>query len=214
MTEQTRLSVRLAQATRALHGRAEGSGIVAAMLDGSVTRGGYALYLRNLLPAYVALEAGLARHQASRLIGGFALAETARAAALVADLEALHGPSWPDLVVLPEARAYAAAVEDAAQGDGARLLAHAYTRVLGDLSGGQMLAMLLARTLGLGADALQFAHFPGIADLAAFKAAYRARLDELGALVERPERVVAAAILAFEHNISVSLAVAAAASAI
>jgi heme oxygenase len=35
----------------------------------------------------------------------------------------------------------------AAEGDGTRLIAHAYTRYLGDLSGGQILQRLLARSL-------------------------------------------------------------------
>ncbi len=198
----------MAQATRDLHAAAEGSGVVAQMLRGSITRAGYVLYLRNLLPAYLALESGLVRHRDSLLIGPICLAETFRVAPLQADLAAIAGPGWADLAVLPEAASYAAAIDAAGDGDGALLLAHAYTRVLGDLSGGQMLARVMAGLFGLGPLSLQFYRFPEIADLAGFKAGYRARLDESGAMLACTARVIDAARSAFEHNIALSEAVA------
>ena len=48
--------------TKALHVEAERSGIIRELLRGSATRDGYILLLRNLLPAYQAMEKGLARH--------------------------------------------------------------------------------------------------------------------------------------------------------
>ncbi|MBC8069744.1 MAG: biliverdin-producing heme oxygenase, partial [Deltaproteobacteria bacterium] len=50
--------------TAPLHHRAERSGVVHDMLVGRATRGAYMLFLRNLLPAYRALEVGLLGHRA------------------------------------------------------------------------------------------------------------------------------------------------------
>ena len=75
-------------------------------------------------------------------------------------------------------RAYAGADTKAAEGDGARLIAHAYTRYLGDLSGGQILQRLLARSLELRPSELSFYDFPRFSDLDALKADYRKALDQ------------------------------------
>ena len=48
--------------------------------------------------------------------------------------------------------------------DAPRLIAHAYVRYLGDLSGGRIVGRILARSPGLGPEALSFYDFPGIAD--------------------------------------------------
>jgi len=95
----------------------------------------------------------------------------------------------------------------AAAGDGSRLIAHAYIRYLGDLYGGQILRRILARSLGLGAPSLSFYDFPAIADAEAFKAGYRAALDQAALEIEDCAGVVEEAALAFELNIAVSMAV-------
>lgn len=194
--------------TKALHLQAERSGMMVRILRGRATRQGYALMLRNLLPAYIAMEDALERHRESPAVGLFARPETYRAAALAADVEALEGPGWRNtLTLLPEAVCYAEAIAQAGSGDGAGLIAHAYTRYLGDLSGGQIMQGVLAKNLGLGAGELAFYRFDGIADIATFKAEYRINLDRAGAIVVDPARVLHEASEAFRHNMAVSEAV-------
>ena len=53
----------LRERTQALHTRAERSGIINDVLRGKASRYGYALFLRNLLPAYRQMEAGLERQE-------------------------------------------------------------------------------------------------------------------------------------------------------
>ncbi|MGA7054843.1 MAG: biliverdin-producing heme oxygenase, partial [Mycobacterium sp.] len=60
---------------------------------------------------------------------------------------------------------------------GGALVAHHYTRYLGDLSGGQIIGKLLDRTFGLGGAGLAFYEFP--IRPKPYKDAYRARLDGL-----------------------------------
>jgi heme oxygenase len=196
-------------ATRTLHVHAERTGVVADMLKGRATRQGYALLLRNLLPAYRALEGALETHRLTPGIGALALPEVYRAPALEADLAGLYGPDWAlALPLTPAAERYAEGVTAAAEGRGEGLAGHAYVRYLGDLSGGQILKRLLAKTLGLSEQALSFYGFPHLVDLAAYKQSYIEALDRLGSVIDR-ERAVLAAIEAFELNIEISLAVAA-----
>ncbi len=202
----TNFAAQLAQATSALHVQAERGGVIADLLRGRGTIVSYAGLMRNLLPAYRALEAGLEQHRASPLLARFVRPEVYRAAAIEADLITLGVPDQP---LLPEAVAYEAAVRQAAESDGALLVAHAYTRTLGDLSGGQILRNLLGRSLGDVAAHLAFHDFPAIADIAAFKAQYRADLEIFGTAVADIQPVLNEAVLAFGHNIAVSNAVAA-----
>ena len=51
--------------TKTLHVEAERTGIIRDLLRGEASREGYVLLLRNLLPAYQAMERGLERHRGS-----------------------------------------------------------------------------------------------------------------------------------------------------
>ena len=164
----------LREATRDLHVEAERSGVIGQLLRGGGTREAYALLLRNLLPAYRAMEDGLVRHARSPALHAMARPELFRTAALQSDVEQLAGSSWREsLPLLPAGERYAERVAAAAADGSGPLVAHAYLRYLGDLSGGQIMKRLLAKSLGLEADALAFYDFPAIADLSAFKSEYR-----------------------------------------
>ena len=207
------LTTAFRQRTRLLHTQAERSGLVQEMLVGSVTRQGYALLIRNLLPAYEAMELALRSRRDSDMFRPIAQPQVYRAAAIKADLTSLCGASWLGVLPLLDAgRRYAARIETVAQGDGTRLFGHAYARYLGDLNGGQILKRLLTKTLGLGPDSLTFYEFPLIADIERFKSDYRRAIDEAGLHITRPEPVIEEAAVAFEFNIQVSEAVKAAVS--
>jgi heme oxygenase len=197
--------------TKALHAEAERSGIIRELLRGSATRDGYILLLRNLLPAYQALEQGLARHLETPGIGELARFRLDRTPAIEADLVALYGEAWHrDIPLLTTGENYARRVTESAQGNGARLIAHAYARYLGDLSGGLILQRLLARSLGLRSTELTFYDFPKYPDLAALKATYREVIDRAGRLTGEPNTVIEEGALAFTLNIDLSCAVQAA----
>ncbi len=191
--------------TQDLHVQAERSGIVADMLRGRVTRLGYAIFLRNLAPAYRRLEIGLERHRLSPIIGSFARDEIYRSAALEHDLSGLNGPGWREaLPLLPAGQRYADHIDAAAAGSGDGLIGHAYVRYLGDLSGGQVLKRLLGQSLGLTGETLAFYDFPRISDPVAYKQNFRDALDRAAATVADQRVVIDAAVEAFSLNIQVS----------
>ena len=194
--------------TKTLHTEAERTGVIRDMLRGEASRDGYAMLLRNLVPAYRALEDGLARHAATPGLAELAAVRLDRAPALEADLVAMVGSDWATQIsLLPDGEAYGARIAEAATGDGSLLIAHAYTRYLGDLSGGQILQRLLGKSLGLEPAQLSFYDFPRFADLAALKTDYRNALDRAGTVAVDPDAVIAEGNVAFTLNIALSCAI-------
>lgn len=207
MTEPQGISTTLYFATKALHHEAETTGVIRHLLRGNASRDGYIMLMRNVLPAYRALESGLAQHRDHPMLSELAAFDFDRAGATENDLRALCGGDDHRVPLLPEGEAYAARIVEAAQGDGARLIAHAYTRYLGDLSGGQILRRLLKKSLGLQENELSFYDFPRFHDLAALKTDYRDAIDRAGARVSDGDAIVAEGARAFQLNIDVSCAV-------
>jgi len=203
--EQFSLTSSMRSRTQELHRRAERSGVVNDVLRGKVTRHGYALMLRNLLPAYEQLEAGLEFHSWAPPVCAAARRELYRASAIKSDLCALVGEEWESaLALLPSGEDYARRVAAAAVHDGAGLIAHAYTRYCGDLSGGQLLKRLLSKVPGLGPQELSFYDFPQIPNPGNFKEQYRQAIDACAFAIDDLPSVVGEAMIAFELNIAVS----------
>lgn len=197
------LAARLRAGTRAEHLAAERSGIMRAILvDGRLTRERYAALLRGLHAIYAALEAELARHAAHPALAPLRDPALARAARLAADLVVHHGPGWPALPPAPAAADYARHLHDLGARAPERLVAHAYVRYLGDLSGGQLLPARVAAAAGVPPDeGFSFYAFPGVADAGAYKQRFRAALDALPLDAAQSDAVVDEARDAFARHV-------------
>lgn len=199
------LATDLREATRALHEQAERSGVSAQMLRGNVSIEAYALLLRNLLPVYRALEAGLECHRHTAGVRLVARPALYRGAAIAHDLGALG--FVPDrLPLLPGAVRYAHRIEEVAAAQPCRLIGHAYTRYIGDLSEGQILRKLLARLLRIPPTALTVYDFSDIDDLHAYRAEYRLALTLVADEADR-QAIIDEAMQAFRLTIALSCAV-------
>ena len=87
----------------------------------------------------------------------------------------------------------------------ALLLGHAYTRYMGDLSGGQMLQKVAQSALKLsGNEGTSFYNFEQIPDKKAFKDKYRQALNALSIDDITAERIVAEANNAFRFNLQMA----------
>ena len=144
------LAERLKTETRALHTAAERSTFIGVLLRGQMARPAYCALLRNLHAIYAALEPALARHASHSMIAAVHEPALSRARSLEDDLQFLHGAGWRDAFKLQHAtRACVDRIERIEVDDPGLLLAHAYVRYLGDLSGGQTLGRIVARSLDL-----------------------------------------------------------------
>lgn len=84
------------------------------------------------------------------------------------------------------------------------LVAHAYTRYLGDLSGGQVLGKITQKSLGLSSkEGLSFFSFPSVSSPNRFKQLYRSRMNSIELTEEERAAVLEEAVTAFEFNIQV-----------
>ena len=199
------LSEVMRERTAQIHAEAERTGIVADILRRKADRQGYAVLLRNLLPVYERLEAALVQRAGHPVLAPFACRELHRSQALRRDLNRIHGDDFARaLPLLPSAEAYADHVSWLAKDDEVALVAHAYVRYFGDLSGGQILKKLLGKALLLPADMLTFYEFDSLVDPAAAKRGLRAAIDLAGRMSPEPESLIAEAICAFRHNIRIS----------
>jgi heme oxygenase (biliverdin-producing, ferredoxin) len=146
------LAERLRDETRPLHLQVERAGIMPTLLSGELQRAGYCALLRNLFEIYRALEDALARHAGRPEVAPVVMPELFRGAALVDDLDALHGPDWRTLALMPAACTYVERLRAVDRTEPARLVAHAYVRYLGDLSGGQVVDRIVGKSLSLADD--------------------------------------------------------------
>ena len=197
------LSVALREGTRSEHETAERSGFVELLLSGRLDRAAYADLAAQQLVVYTALEAAGAQLTNDGADAGLVFAELTRVPAIEQDLAHLYGAGWRDeLRILPATRVYADRLAQTADSL-PRYAAHAYTRYLGDLSGGQIIKRMLQRHYGFTADGIAFYDFPEIHKLKPFKDVYRERLDALPLDGGARAAVVEEARLAFRLNADV-----------
>lgn len=187
------LSQRLRAETKDAHVLAERSGIMRSLLRGTITRDAYVSLLRNLAGIYRPLEQELDRHAAHPALVGLDLQSLRRLDPLERDIAALNGDAAQNAPAdQPATREYSERLRELGRSSPELLLAHAYVRYMGDLSGGPMLKAVVAKALGLSDDGrgLEFFAFPRIADPVAFKQAFRGALDATAGIVLSADAVV------------------------
>jgi len=196
------LSLRLREGTRDSHRLAESTPFIREFFAARLPLEVYREFLVQLRYIYSALERAHEPHGADPVFGKIHFPELARSAALEQDLEFYFGGGqWRGLAPSPATESYVQRIESLATEWPAGLVAHHYTRYLGDLSGGQALKRIVAKMYRLEAEAgLAFYNFPQIPDHAAFKNEYRARLDALPVDETLAHKIVAEANHAFELN--------------
>jgi len=198
-TTELALSAAMREGSLAEHQAAEDSSFMSELLGGKVNEQGYADYLLRLRVVYATMEEIVDAHRDDAAVAAVADAALERLAAIDADLD--HWLVDGDhSVESPAAEAYRHRLVAAAAEWPTLLVAHHYTRYLGDLSGGQAIGRILDRTFELDGAGIAFYDFPEIEKPKIYKDGYRARLDALGLNAEEQERVVAEVRTAFRLN--------------
>lgn len=189
------LSAAMRAASRQQHDAAEQSPFMRELIAGNLGRDGYAAYLRRLRIIYAALEEAVRDHRDDPLIAAVYDPALERLPAVDTDLQ--HWADGSSLTVdSPATESYRQRLTSIR--GGAALLAHHYTRYLGDLSGGQVIKRALDRVFGLGGIGLAFYDFP--VQPKRYKASYRARLDGLTLQAAQVDIVLDEVKFAFSLN--------------
>ena len=184
----------LRERTAAAHAAAEGAPFLVALARGRVTPAGVIGLLQRLLPVYEALEDVGRRCWSDDLgVRRLLVPGLARVPALRRDLLLLGASAEAGS---PAAASYVARIRTVGESSAPAFVAHHYTRYLGDLSGGQIIARALRTRLDLE---LSFLTFPDLRG-PTVKQEYRAGLDALNWGHGEQDEAVAEADLAFGFN--------------
>ena len=202
------LSDALKNGTAESHEAAENVHFVSNFIKGKIDRELYQELVTGLYHTYVCLESLLNSHGPNHFPSLHFANELSRTEALKEDMEYWHGTEWETDPKFhnpsPAVKDYIDRMEEVGRMDPLLLLSHAYTRYLGDLSGGKVLSRIARRALNLnGYDGLQFYNFESIPSAVAFKKMYRTALDELALNSDQMGRLVAEANVAFALNMRV-----------
>ena len=196
------LATRLREGTKQSHSLAENAGFIQCFLKGAVERKSYRQLLGNFYFVYTALEEQLEALQTHPVLSQLYFPELHRQNSLIQDLTYYWGIHWQD-AISPSAATqhYVSRIQEVAIADPILLVAHAYTRYLGDLSGGQLLKKIAQRGMNLPQDqGTAFYDFTDIQNSKTFKITYRQALDDLPLDNNHINLIVDEANLAFQLN--------------
>ena len=155
------------------HREAEEAPFIAELMGGTLSTSAYLDYLKALAPIYQRMEQLFTARGSEEPLSYFDHRALDRAEFIAADISYLEGASEDtgDIKSLPSISNYLKTLHD--EISPVRLTAHHYIRYLGDLSGGQAIARLVARHYQIPAEALNFYNFEDIGDIVFYKKRYR-----------------------------------------
>ena len=196
------LSTMLREGTKKSHTMAENVGFVKCFLKGVVEKKSYRRLVTSLYFVYSAMEEEMERLKDHPVISKIYYPELNRKKSLEEDLHFYYGANWRDEIKnSPAGKAYVERIREVAQTEPELLVAHCYTRYLGDLSGGQILKKISQRAMNLtDGQGTAFYEFDQIPDEKAFKNKYREAMDELPIDMATAEKIVDEANAAFGRN--------------
>ncbi|MCG8366730.1 MAG: heme oxygenase (biliverdin-producing) [Pseudanabaenales cyanobacterium] len=198
------LATKLREGTKKAHTMAENVGFVKCFLKGVVEKTSYRKLVSNLYFVYSAIEEEMERHHNHPVISKIHFSELNRKDSLEKDLYYYYGANWQEQITpSPAAQAYVQRIHEIANTAPELLVAHSYTRYLGDLSGGQILKGITQRGMNLSnGEGTAFYEFDDISDEKAFKDMYRQAMNDLPIDDAAAERIVEEANAAFGMNMA------------
>jgi heme oxygenase len=199
------LATCLREGTKQSHTAAENTAFMKCFLKGIVEKEPFRKLTADLYFVYSTLEAEMLRHRQHPVVGLLYFPELLRQQKLEADLAYYYGDNWRhEIAASPEGLKYVARIRDVSETNPALLIAHAYVRYMGDLSGGQSLRNIARSAMDLPADQgtglHEFDQIPTVEARRAFKVRYRDALNSAPVDDALIQGIVDEANLAFALN--------------
>ena len=199
----TQFSKEIKEGTKKSHSAAENTKFVASFLKGVLDPEEYRKLITNFWYVYETMEERIQETNdpfVKELKQWNVL--LFRTAFIQRDLRYYYGPMWREKQIPTEAcNKYCYRINEVFNDNPYLLIAHHYTRYIGDLSGGQILKGIAKKALNPPeGEGLHFYDFPMIEDAKAFKTEYRSTLDNLDLTREQKDALVEEANYAFKLN--------------
>ena len=196
------LATMLREGTKQSHSMAENMGFVRCFLKGVVEKKSYRKLVMNFYFVYSAMEEEIERLRDHPVVSKIYFPQLHRKQSLEEDLRFYFGANWREEISMsPAGKAYVERIREVAKTQPELLVAHSYTRYIGDLSGGQILKKIAQKAMNLNdGNGTAFYEFPEITDEKAFKSEYRQSLNELPIDMATAEKIVDEANDAFGMN--------------
>nr|ARW63745.1 Heme oxygenase [Chondria sp. (in: red algae)] len=201
----TDLAKKLREGTTKSHSMAENVSFVKSFLGGVVDKKSYRKLLGNLFFIYSAIEEEIEINKHHEVIKFIYYPQLYRRKSLMRDLEYYYGDNWLQLIKPSIAtQVYVDRIHKISYNSPELLIAHSYTRYIGDLSGGQILkkiaksAMQLPDNLGSS-----FYDFELIQDENMFKNQYRNSLNNIPLNQSQIDQIISEANIAFNLNMKI-----------
>jgi len=200
----TGLALALDDGTRKSHSMAENTAFVTGFFKGISTRDAFSQLVASLYFVYDAMEKAFdACDDAS--VKALDYPTLRRLPSLEKDMAYYWGPNWREAVQPTAAtRRYCERIATVAREEPSLLIAHMYTRYLGDLFGGQMMGGMARSSLKLDAsEGTKFYEFDDIPSAKPFIEEWYTQLNALGLSAETEAAIVDEANLVFALNIEI-----------
>nr|QCI08900.1 Heme oxygenase [Wrangelia sp.] len=201
----TNLAQQLREGTTKAHSMAENVSFVKSFLGGVVDKKSYRQLLSNLFFVYVAIEEEIENNKNDVNIKPIYFPELFRKQSLIEDLIYYYGINWRDQVEPSMAtQIYINRIHDIGLNQPELLIAHAYTRYMGDLSGGQILKKIAQNAMQLSEGyGTSFYDFKDIEDDKSFKDMYRNKLNDIPLSNQQINQIISEANVAFNLNMRI-----------
>ena len=200
----TTLSKQIKEGTKKSHTMAENTGFITCFLKGVVEKKSYLRLLCDLYHIYSAMEEEFVRHQHDSILSNIYYPELFRKESIEKDLEYYLGGNWRDNITQTKSCVdYVSRIKEISNVNQDLLIAHHYTRYIGDLSGGQVLKGIAQTALKVDDEGMNFYTFKLISDEKEFKNEYRMTLDRLPFDQNEIDVIIDEANYAFKLNMNV-----------
>nr|YP_010337376.1 heme oxygenase [Pulvinaster venetus]UNJ16961.1 heme oxygenase [Pulvinaster venetus] len=199
------LATQLREGTTKSHSMAENVSFVKSFLSGVVDKNSYRKLVANLYFVYSSIEEEMRNNKDHPAIKPIYFPSLERKKSLEEDLNFYYSYNWKQEIQPSSAtQIYTSRIHAIGAQQPELLVAHAYTRYLGDLSGGQILRKIAKNAMNLeSSEGTNFYIFSDIKDEKSFKNIYREALNSLPLNQETTEQIIAEANIAFTLNMKI-----------
>nr|QVQ56763.1 Heme oxygenase [Erythrocystis saccata] len=198
----TNLAQKLREGTTKSHSMAENVSFVKSFLGGLVDKDSYRKLVANLYFIYDAMEEQIDEHKHDVAVNAIYFPQLYRKESLIQDLHYYYGNNWlKQIEPSPATQSYINRIRQISYSSPELLVAHSYTRYIGDLSGGQILKKIAKNTMQLPDNSgTAFYDFKLIQDEMKFKSMYRESLNNIPLSQKQIEQIILEANIAFNLN--------------